>query len=178
MNKTEIKTAAENIFNRLSEACYAVTEKDFFIPLAQNKWSVAENVEHLIISTNTSTLAFTLPRFVVRWVAGIPKRSSRSFEELKTEYYKKLNEGGKASGRFVPASIRANYSKQKLIDNWNKATARFIKALVKNRTEKDLDNYLVKHPLLGRITLRELCYFTVFHTVHHLNCIKKTAAIV
>lgn len=177
MNKTEIIIASENIFNRLSETCYAIAEKDFFIPPAQNKWSVAENVQHLIISTNTSTLAFTLPRFVVRWVAGKPNRTSRSFEELKTKYYKKLSEGGKASGRFVPASIKANYSKQKLINNWNKAAARFIKALVKNRTEEDLDNYLVKHPLLGRITLRELCYFTVFHTEHHLNSIQNPADI-
>jgi hypothetical protein len=55
--------------------------------------------------------------------------------------------------------------------NWNKVTTRHIAAIQKNRTEDDLDNYLVKHPLLGRITLRELCYFTIYHTQHHLNII-------
>ena len=175
MNKPEIIIAADNIFNQFSATCNSINETVFFIR-PQNKWSAAENMQHLIISTNTTTLGFSLPAFLVRWVGGTPNRASRSYDELKDKYYKKLSEGGRASGRFVPKPIEIKYGKQKLMDNWHKATAKFLKALTKNRTEKYLDNYLVRHPLLGRITLRELCYFTVFHTQHHLNSILKTNA--
>lgn len=172
MTKSEIITAAENIFKQFSEICSTIDEPRLF-KRPENKWSAAENMQHLIISTNTTSLAFWLPKFLVRWTGGTPNRISRTFDELKDKYYKKLSEGGKASGRFVPKPIEIKYGKQKLINNWNKATAKFIRALTKNRTEKDLDSYLVRHPLLGRITLRELGYFTIFHTQHHLHSIKK-----
>lgn len=175
MTKTEIITTAENIFNRFSVTCNSIPETTVF-KRPENKWSVAENMQHLIISTNTTSLAYRLPKFIVRLIGGTPNRVSRTFDEVKDKYYKKLSDGGRASGRFVPKPIEIKYGKQKLMDNWNKATAKFISALTKNRTEKDLDNYLVRHPLLGFITLRELCYFTIFHTEHHLQAIQKISS--
>ena len=172
MTKTEIISAAENAFSQLSQTCHGIDEV-IFLKRNADKWSVAENVQHLIISTNTSSLAWYLPLFLVRWIGGTPNRNSRTYDELKDKYYKKLDEGGRASSRFVPKPIEIKYGKQKLMNNWNNATAKFIKTLSKNRAEKDLDSYLVKHPLLGRITLRELGYFTIFHTEHHLNSIQK-----
>lgn len=172
MTKSEIINASENIFSRFSETCEAIGDADLFKRPGE-KWSVAENIQHLIISTKTTSLAFWLPRFVVRLIGGTPNRNSRTFNELKEKYYKKLSEGATASSRFVPKPIEIHYGKNKLQDNWKKATTKYISSLDKKRTENDLDNYLVKHPLLGRITLRELCYFTVFHTEHHLHSIQK-----
>jgi hypothetical protein len=172
MTKTDIIKTAENTFTCFSETCKSIDEHVFFKKPDQ-KWSVAENVQHLIISTNTTSLAWYLPLFLVRWIGGKPNRNSRSYDELKDKYNKKLSEGGRASGRFVPKPIEINYGKQTLLDNWTKATSKFICTLNKNRSEQDLDNYLVKHPLLGRITLRELAYFTIFHTEHHLHSIQK-----
>ena len=172
MTKTEIITASENIFKQFSATCSSIDETGLF-KRPGSKWSVAENIQHLILSTNTTALAYKLPLFLVRWIGGIPNRSSRNYEEVKAKYYKKLSDGGRASGRFIPKPIEVKYGKQKLLDNWAAATLKYIQALTAKRTEEDLDNYLVKHPLLGRITLRELCYFTIFHTGHHLNNISK-----
>lgn len=174
MNKNEIITASEKTFRLFSEVCSGIDETKIF-KRPDNKWSVAENIQHLVISTNTTTLAWRLPKFLVKLIGGTPNRVSRTYEELKAKYYRKLSEGGRASGRFVPKPIEIKYGKQKLLDNWNRATAGFLSSLKNNRSEKDLDSYLVKHPLLGRITLRELCYFTIFHTEHHLNSIQKIA---
>jgi hypothetical protein len=172
MTKTDIIIATEKIFARFTEVCNSIDESPFFTRLA-DKWSIAENVQHIIISTNMSSLAWYLPRFIVRWMAGKPNRNSRTYDELKDKYYKKLADGGRASARFVPKPIQIKYGKQRLMENWQKAAAKFISTLAKNRNENDLDNYLVKHPLLCRITLRELGYFTIFHTEHHLNTIEK-----
>lgn len=175
MTKSEILTMAEKTFSACTNYCKRINETDFF-DKPTNKWSVAENVQHLIISTNTATLAYWLPKFLVRWVGGKPNRNSRTYDELVAKYKKKLAEGGAASGRFVPKPIAINYGKEKLMQYWIKATSKHIAAIQKNRSENDLDNYLVKHPLLGRITLRELCYFTIYHTEHHLNIISSRAA--
>lgn len=173
--KEQIIVAAEKIFETFTKACEQVEENIFFTRPAAGKWSVAENVQHMIISTNTTTLAYTLPKFIVRWVGGTPNRKSRSYEAVVDRYKEKLAAGGKASGRFVPKPMEIQYGKQRLLQHWNKATAKFIHALKNKNTESKLDDYLARHPLLGRITLRELCYFTIYHTEHHLNIISNIA---
>ncbi len=173
MTKVEILTASEKTFHQFSHTCNNMADTAFFLR-PENKWSVAENVQHLILSTKTTSLAYWLPKFIVKWLAGVPNRASRTFDEVKDKYYQKLSDGGTASSPFVPKPVEINYGKEKLLQRWKKSTAKYLNALTKNRTEKDLDNYLVKHPLLGRITLRELCYFTIFHTEHHLNSIQKS----
>jgi hypothetical protein len=171
MNKQAIIAASQDVFGRFTETCSAINETALFEKPGP-KWSVAENIRHLVIATNMTTLAYRLPLFMVRWVGGTPNRPSRTFDELKAKYYKKLSEGGRASARFVPKPIEVSYGKQKLMDSWNASTAKYLSALTAKRKEEDLDNYLVRHPLLGRITLRELCYFSIFHTEHHLATIK------
>ena len=172
MTKPEIIKASESIFSKFSKTCGRIDEPIMFEKPGP-KWSVAENIRHMIISTNMTNLAYKLPKFLVKWIGGTPNRKSRSYDELKEKYYKKLSEGGQASGRFVPKPIEVSYGKQKLLDSWNTSSAKYLAALTANRTEDDLDNYLARHPLLGRITLRELCYFTIFHTEHHLTSIQK-----
>jgi len=171
LTKRNIITAAEKIFETFSNTCAAVDETEFFKRPAPDKWSVAENIQHLIVSTKTTTLAYALPAFIVRLVGGTPNRPSRSYEELVNRYQQKLAAGGRATGRYIPKAIKTVYGKERLLQNLQKAYSRFITALKNNTTESKLDNYLAKHPLLGRITLRELCYFTIYHTEHHLNII-------
>lgn len=172
MTKDEILSAAEKTFNRFTATCEAVDTATFFAHPVE-KWSVAENVQHMIVSTRMTNLAYRLPKWAVRLIGGKPNRVSRSFDELKAKYDRKLSEGGKASGRYVPKPLEKKYGKDKLLANWKKETAAFLKFLRNNRSEADLDNYLAGHPLLGKITLRELGYFTIFHTDHHLQAINK-----
>jgi len=172
MTKEEILTGAAQAFDELTAACASIDTHTFFSHPG-DKWSVAENLQHLVISTRTTTLAYSLPVWLVRMVGGKPNRPSRTFDEVLTKYNRKLAEGGKASSRYVPKPLEEKYSKEKLMGKWAAATAGFLSALKKGRSEIDLDNYLAAHPLLGRLTLRELCYFTIFHTRHHLETINK-----
>jgi hypothetical protein len=174
MNKQAIIAAAEKSFSAFTRYCNSIPGNAFF-EKPGDKWSVAENVQHLIISTNMSTLAFSLPRFIVRWISGRPNRGSKTYDQLAGKYEQKLAAGGAATGRYIPKPITITATKERLLLNWEKATGKHLTALKNNRSEKDLDNYLVKHPLLGKITLRELCYFTIYHTEHHLNIISSRA---
>lgn len=172
MTKEIILKEAEDSFASFGETCGAFNKNAFF-ERPEGKWSVAENMQHLILSLNTTTLAYALPKFLVKLIGGIANRDSRSYDELLDRYNKKIAEGATASSRYVPKPIEIKYGKDILLERWKAATAKFIRALRDNRTEQDLDHYIVKHPLLGPITLRELCYFTIFHTKHHLQSLNK-----
>lgn len=170
MTQKEIIIATEKSFSAFTNYCNSINDAAFFNQPGA-KWTIAQNVEHLIIATKTAALAFTLPKFLVRWVGGTPNRKSRTYEEIVAKYKNKLAAGGAAGGRFIPKKFTLSYGKQKMMFNWNNATINYLTAIQKNSNEATLDNYLVRHPLLGRITLRELCYFTIYHTEHHLKTI-------
>ena len=171
MNKTEIITASQNSFDAFTAYCNNISNEKFFDQPA-DKWSIAQNVDHLIRSMKQTKFAYSLPKFVIRLYVGKPNRASRSYEELVARYKMKLANGGKALGVFVPPPV-TNISKDQLIEKWSKITASYTNTLSKKWDDENLDRYIAPHPLLGKITLRELCYFTIYHTEHHLNIIKQ-----
>ena len=176
MNKASIVTEMQNLVHYFTETCLSI-EDDIFFTKTKGKWSVAENIQHLILSANTTLLAFQLPKTLIRWIGGIPTHASRSYEEVHTLYNKKLDEGAKASARYIPKPLHIKKDKSYILNKWNTVNSRFIFVLNKKNTEQELDRYLITHPLLGPITLREICYFTLFHTSHHLNSIIKLSAV-
>ena len=110
---------------------------------------------------------------MLRWYAGKPNRPSRSYDELIAKYKTKLQQGGKASGKFVPAIISLKEGKEKMLGNFSRSMNRLIHGIEHNWNDQQLDQYIAPHPLLGKITLRELGYFTIYHTHHHLAIIKE-----
>lgn len=174
---TDIGRQLNSAAAELADYCATLRDEQFFFQPA-GKWSAAQQVKHLVIATHTARLAFTLPKFIVRWVGGIPNRPSRNFDELVARYRLKLEQGGRASGRYVPAPVPAGHGKEKLLRQFMVAMDRFARILQKKWQEQQLDEHIVPHPLLGKITLRELCYFTIYHAQHHLQSMKVLIATV
>lgn len=166
----EIYIALQAAFDDLKDACLTIPDNTFFNQ-PENKWSKAQHLQHIIISTQTSTAAFALPLFVVRLVGGKPKRPSLTYDELVAKYLQKLSDGGRASGRYIPKQVQQEIGKDRMLARWQRATDTFLSAFEKVKEDSLLDKYQVPHPLLGKITLRELAYFTIYHTAHHKKAI-------
>jgi uncharacterized damage-inducible protein DinB len=169
----------EEITNRLHQAagdftnyCSTLSDEQFFYQPGE-KWSAAQQVKHLTTATNMARFPFVLPKFMVRIVGGKPNRPSRTYDELVAKYPLKLERGGRASGRYIPKPIHVSYGKKKMLTRFSKAMQKFASSLDQNWKGPQPDLYIAPHPLLGKITLRELCYFTIHHTYHHLESIQK-----
>ena len=144
-----------------------------FLRKPDSKWSAADNIEHMILSVKPLKLAFRLPKFILLYF-GKPNRPLRTYEELVNKYQEKLRAGGKATSAFVP---KFNYKdKHSLLEDFKHMNQDFIKSLAK-WNDADLDRYLIPHPLLGKLYVREMLYFTIYHTQHHLKAIESCAAI-
>lgn len=152
--------------------CMSIDEQSFFHQ-PPGKWSIAQHVQHLVIAARSTRPAFSLPRFIVKLYTGKPNRPSRSYDELVDKYTTKLQQGEKASGRFVPEAIDPATGKLNMLALFDQAMGRLMTSLEKNRDDASLDKLLAPHPLLGKITLRELGYFTIYHTHHHLHIIRE-----
>lgn len=130
------------------------------------KWNALQQVDHLIKSVTPVNMAFGLPSFVLSWRFGVANRPSRSYDALVDRYHIKLQAGGRASAAFVPPPEIAATEKEKLLLQLDKVVSQLARRTTKYK-DFALDKYILPHPLLGMITLREMIYFTAYHASHH-----------
>jgi len=168
-NKPEIISALNEKIDAFN-GYISPLNKEQFEATPNSKWSAGQNLDHLIRAIKPLQLAYGLPKFALLILFGKTNRPSRTFDELVTKYKTKLAAGGKASGPFIPPTIRFE-QKDELIKKYSLQKQMLISKIEK-QSEPDLDKYILPHPLLGKVTLREMLYFTIHHNEHHLELLK------
>jgi hypothetical protein len=142
-----------------------------FLYAPTDKWTAAQQLDHIHKSVKPLTQAMGYPKFILKWKFGKANRPSRTYDEVVQKYNSKLALGGRASGQFVPPIIAAN-KKEELIILIKKSIQKLNKR-INQFSEDDMDSMILPHPLLGKITLREMMYFTMYHVCHHESIIKR-----
>jgi len=140
-------------------------------PKAEGKWSTGQQLDHLIKSVKPLSTGMALPRFMLKLRFGSMKRAEYTYDELAEKYKEVLKAGGEASSPFIPTLIEIE-QKETLLKTYESEKIKLIKILQK-WSENDLSNVSAPHPLLGKCSVRELLYFTIFHNYHHLESIKE-----
>ena|ERR1700754_727847 len=151
-----------NYVNRLSK------EEFDFAPA--EKWNAGQQLDHLIRSIKPLNLAYGLPALVLKWRFGVSNRPSKTYQGLVEKYESKLALGGRASGRFIPTAVPYE-KKESLCSRYQQEKEKLNKKIVQI-DEAVLDKYILPHPLLGMLTLREMLFFTIHHNYHHLNLMR------
>jgi len=131
----------------------------------QEKWNAGQHLDHIIKSVAVLTKAFGLPKFILKIKFGTANRDSRTSEALIEKYLEKLKVAKPTPSRFHPDVIDFS-KKEKAMMLLHKKVAKLCSRAIK-LSDKDLDLYILPHPLLGKLTLRELLYFTSYHVKHH-----------
>jgi hypothetical protein len=103
---------------------------------------------------------------------GKPGKNSMTYEELCQLYRDAIANGGQASGRYLPDQQspreQAEEKKKNILEDWSRASDELVSAAGKWE-ESELDRYQLPHPLLGKLTVREMLYFTVYHNLRHAS---------
>ena len=163
---SELNTCFETLYKTAT-----LVSDSAFNSSKENKWTPAENISHLVTATKMTLLPFTLPKFVPALLYGKSSGKSRTYDEVIAAYEGKLAGGAKATGVYVPK--KTNYDRAKLSTQILKEGEKLTQAINNKWTEEQLDNYRVAHPILGKLTMRELAYFTIYHNIHHMETIRK-----
>jgi len=143
-----------------------------------NRWSPADTLRHLNKSVAPVVLFLSLPKLFLLPLFGRSKRKSKKLSEIDQIYSKALADGAQA-GRYAPSAIKLPMSEEeaekvrkKIISKWIKLGERLLLYL-HNWNEEDLDKYQLPHPILGKLTMREILMFTIIHNLHHLEKIQE-----
>lgn len=164
MKREEIIERLKTAYGQYTEYVKELTEDEFEFA-SQGKWSAGQQTEHLIKSTKPLLNGLGLPRFVLKSKFGKANRPSRSYEELVDRYKDKLDQGGQATSPYIPGKVSAK-SQTKLSAELMDIIDKMCRKIEK-WSEEQLDEYILPHPLLGKVTTREMLYFTIHHAKHH-----------
>lgn len=115
-----------------------------------------------------------LPKLMLRLMFGTAAESRR-YAEVRAVYLAALAGGGAASGRYVPpAGVPEDpeASRARALNGWRRTGDRLVARVGKWR-ENALDTYRLPHPLLGKMSVREMLFFTHYHDGHHLELVRR-----
>lgn len=168
--KSDILEGLQTSFDDISNFLES-TPDEIFYKRHNDKWSIAENLDHLILSNKPLPSAFKRNKlFFITF--GFSFSGSEKFETLKANYHLKLNQlGAPPRSAFTPKGTD-DISKEIFQENWKRIGPKYAPRLAK-WSEKDLDRFRLPHPLLGKLTFREMLFFTIFHNQHHLRTMRQ-----
>ena len=171
-SKDEILRAIDDVEAEVA-AFFGGLSDDELVHREGDAWTPAEHLAHLATSVSAVARGLGMPRLLLRLRFGGASAPSRSDEEVRRDYQERLAGGGRASGVYIPprqdpkaeevASLRAA-----LLARWARVNDRLRTALAP-WSERQLDRVCLPHPLLGKLTTREMLFFTLYHGRHHVE---------
>jgi hypothetical protein len=148
----------------------SLSKEEFEFNMAE-KWNAGQQLEHIILSIKAISKAFGMEKTELEQNFGLSENENRSYNVLTTMYQEKTSKGAIAPDRFVPKNGIEN-SKIELL-NALQSNVDNLCLKIDNFTEKELDTLCLPHPLLGKLTLREMLFNVIYHVQHHEALIKK-----
>jgi hypothetical protein len=172
-NIMDKQTIKDNLYkNHQSFISYLDTlTKEEFLNSKNNKWTAGQQLEHIFLGVKPVRQILSLPKFILKLIWGQANRESKSYDDFVKKYLLKLENGGRATGRFIPKTV--NNEKGLRLKNDLKNEVDKLTLKLDKLTETDLDKYILPHPLLGKLTTREMLYFTIYHVSHHEELTKR-----
>jgi hypothetical protein len=164
MNKQEIINKLIVNHNAFADYIAGLPVEDFTFSNG-GKWTAGQQIDHICKGVKPLAQGLSLPKFAIGIIFGTTERNSIGYDALVTKYQTALLNGGKATGKFIPQAINADRQeilREKLLNLVESLTKKLGKF-----SEADLDKFTVPHPIIGRLTMREILYFTIYHVEHH-----------
>ncbi|WP_341221234.1 DinB family protein [Polaribacter atrinae] len=139
----------------------------------EGKWTVGQQILHLVNSLQMLNNALSYPRFFLKYKFGLCNREPRDYKTIVNKYQQKL----------VDHKDKAKKYNQKLKKPLQKDRERLLTKLqiqskklqykIKKISDINLDSLVIPHPLMGKMTIREIIMWTAHHTEHHTTILKK-----
>jgi uncharacterized damage-inducible protein DinB len=168
--KTEIIAALQESGRRAHVWFEALPADQFFIREGET-WSPSDNVDHMIRAIKPIIKALKLPRVALQTLFGKPDNASKTYDEICTIYAAEIAKGAKAAGSFLPdqgTPAQAGEKKKELLEQLSTAIEK-LASVVETWEEEQLDEAQLPHPIIGKITVREMLFFTIHHNLRHAS---------
>ncbi len=165
MNRTEIINELRRNYGAFSDYVANLPKDDFEFSLNGDKWAAGQQIEHLCLSVEPLVKGLRAPEFVMKAMFGKAECPSVSYVELVARYQTALAAGGTATAPFRPNDVHFG-RKNELVGKLRELVDKLC-VKIEKFDENKLDTLVLPHPLIGKLTMREMFYFTIYHAEHH-----------
>lgn len=148
-------------------------DEESFYRALEGKWNAGQQLSHLVKSLKAIYTGLVIPKFQLKILFGKADRPSRSFDELVEKYQLKLSEGYENRKAYMPTELE--FRDRKALSDKLMSLANRMGKQLDGFDEEQLDTLLLPHPLLGKLTIREMAYFAIYHVQHHQKLTEKYA---
>ena len=139
----------------------------------ENKWTVSQQILHLTNSLQLLNNALSYPRFFLKYKFGTCNREPRDYNTVAEKYQQKLIEN-KDRARVFNQKLKKPLLKdrKRLLTRLQIQSKKLQYKLLKS-SDINLDTLVIPHPLMGKMTIREIIMWTAHHTEHHTAILNK-----
>jgi hypothetical protein len=175
MDKKIIAERLEETHQRLLD-WLAESEDALWEQGPEDRWTTGQHILHLVESSQLLNKALGYPKFLIRYKFGTSNRPSRSYEEVAKRYEERLAENKERAKTFNKDLRKPSVKEKKRLMDSLQILNKKLQYKTQKLKDKHLDTLLLPHPLMGRMTLREIIMWTAHHTEHHHEILKKDYA--
>ena len=175
--KLSLISDVQSVFGEIADWYQGQADVDLNKVVRVGKWNAAGHLYHLVKTTSAINMGMQMSKEILESQFGTCDRAERDFMQQHKFYLETLAaivDSGKIVKpplNVVPEEGRL-FEAESLLKRLKEGGDDFC-SLLQNWSEEELGIYLVPHPLMGKLTLREITYFTIFHTNHHLENLKE-----
>lgn len=149
----------------LSDFIGALDDEKFLYSV-NGKWSAGQQLEHVLLCLMPISQALNSKDFI-REKFGTINRPVLSYSQVISNYKTGLEQGGKAPERFLPQPVTLN--DRSALTTKMLAILDTITQYLEHYSESELDTFVLPHPFLGKLSIRELLFLMTYHATHHLK---------
>ena len=138
----------------------------------EDRWTTGQHALHLLKSIKPLNDALSMPRFLLRYRFGKNNREVRSYETVANRYEERLSENLDKARVFNEKLKTPKLNDKNYILNRLKTENKKLQYKTRKIKDKDLDELILPHPLMGKMPIREVIMWTAHHVEHHTKTLQ------
>jgi hypothetical protein len=162
MKKQELIKTFFNNHQEMIDHVNSLTDEQFTYSY-NGKWTAGQQFNHVYLTLLPFPKILPSKDFILQKFGKI-NRPVWSYDTVIENYFKTSRQ---APERFLPGQVSLEQKATLTVDIQN--ILQTIQNLLEQYTEEELDSFVLPHPLLGNLTIREMFYLMTYHATHHLK---------
>ena len=140
----------------------------------KEKWSTGQHIQHLTDSLQLLNNALSYPRFFLKYKFGTCNRAPRDYNTVVKKYQQKLLEHQERATAFNKKLKKPTLKERAHLLTKLQIQQKKLQYKTNRTSETNLDNLVIPHPLMGKMTLREIIMWSAYHTEHNTKTLQKS----
>ncbi|WP_299665606.1 DinB family protein [uncultured Polaribacter sp.] len=137
------------------------------------KWTTGQQIQHLVDSLQLLNNALSYPRFFLKYKFGLCNRATRDYDTVAKNYQQKLKDNTEKAKLFNQKLKKPIQKERERLLNRLQIQNKKLQYKIKKVSDLNLDTLVIPHPLMGKMTIREIIMWTAHHTEHHTKILIK-----